>query len=164
MEFRTASLAQLTDIAKLFHACWHVSYKDLLSEEVRGEMTVDEAANLWRPSLVEPNGKETVIGTLGKQIVSVFRIGAEKDNPDNGHLFSLYVDPEVAGQGLGKKSLLEAQTRLSQKGFKTMSLWVFEKNEIAKGLYQSFGFHPTGSSRVDERWKETEIEMSKTLT
>ena len=164
MEFRNASPAQLTDIAKLFHACWHVSYKDLLSAEVRRGMTLDEAANLWRPSLVEPNGKETVIGTLDTQIVSVFRIGTEKENPKNGHLFSLYVDPEVAGQGLGKKSLLEAQTRLSQKGFKTMSLWVFEKNEVAKGLYQSFGFHPTGSSRVDERWKETEIEMSKTLT
>lgn len=164
MEFRNASLAQLTDIAKLFHACWHVSYKDLLSAEVRRGMTLDEAANLWRPSLVEPNGKETVIGTLDTQIVSVFRIGTEKENPKNGHLFSLYVDPEVAGHGLGKKSLLEAQTRLSQKGFKTMSLWVFEKNEVAKGLYQSFGFHPTGSSRVDERWKETEIEMSKTLT
>ena len=164
MKFHTASLAQLTDIAKLFHACWHVSYKDLLSEEVRRGMTLDEAANLWRPSLVEPNGKETVIGTLDTQIVSVFRIGTEKENLKNGHLFSLYVDPEVAGHGLGKKSLLEAQTRLSQKGFKTMSLWVFEKNEVAKGLYQSFGFHPTGSSRVDERWKETEIEMSKTLT
>ena len=164
MKFHTASLAQLTDIAKLFHACWHVSYKDLLSEEVRRGMTLDEAANLWPPSLVEPNGKETVIGTLDTQIVSVFRIGTEKENLKNGHLFSLYVDPEVAGHGLGKKSLLEAQTRLSQKGFKTMSLWVFEKNEVAKGLYQSFGFHPTGSSRVDERWKETEIEMSKTLT
>ncbi|MEN9516389.1 MAG: hypothetical protein RLZZ159_255 [Actinomycetota bacterium] len=164
MEFRTASLAQLTDIAKLFHACWHVSYKDLLSDEVRTQMTLETAANLWQPSLIEPNGKETVLGVLDSKIVSVFRIGADKEKSDIGHLFSLYVDPDVAGQGLGKKSLMEAEARLRQKGFKTMSLWVFEKNEVARGLYASFGFQPTGYTRVDERWKEAEVEMFKTLT
>ncbi|MFM8898018.1 MAG: GNAT family N-acetyltransferase [Actinomycetota bacterium] len=164
VEFLTASLSQLTDISKLFHACWHVSYKNLLSDEVRTHMTLEEAANLWRPSLIEPNGRETVVGVLDSQIVSVFRIGADKDNPEGGHLFSLYVNPDKAGHGIGKKSLAEAETRLRQRSFNTMTLWVFEKNEIAKRLYRSFGFHPTGSSRVDERWKEAEVEMFKTIT
>ena len=164
MEFRTATLDDLADIAKLFHACWHISYADLLSPEVRTEMNLTEAANLWRPSLVDPKDKETVIGVLDSAVVSVFRIGSEKENPANGHLFSLYVDPEVAGKGLGKKSLSEAEYRLRNKGFNSMSLWVFEKNAVARGLYQSFGFQPTGLTRVDERWKETEVEMRKELT
>ena len=164
MEFRTATLDNLADTAKLFHACWHISYADLLSPEVRTDMNLVEAENLWRPSLVDPKDKETVIGIMDSRLVSVFRIGSEKDNPSNGHLFSLYVDPKVAGKGLGKKSLSEAELRLGKKGFKSMSLWVFEKNAIAKGLYQSFGFTPTGRSRVDERWKETEVEMRKELT
>lgn len=164
MEFRTATLNDLPEIAKLFHACWQISYADLLSPQVRNEMTVEEAANLWKPSLVDPKDKETVIGVLESKLVAVFRIGTEKDNPNNGHLFSLYVNPEAAGKGLGKKSLTEAESRLRKKGFESMSLWVFEKNAIAKGLYQSFGFQPTDLTRVDERWKETEVEMRKELT
>jgi ribosomal protein S18 acetylase RimI-like enzyme len=164
MEFRTASLAQLNDIATLFHACWHISYKNLLTEEVRTKMTLDEAACLWRPSLTDSNSKETILGTINSRIVSVFRIGADKDNLQSGHLFSLYVDPDVAGQGFGKKSLMEAEERLRRKGFEVVTLWVFDKNEVAKSLYKRLGFHPTGFSRVDERWKETEVEMSKVLT
>lgn len=126
-------------------------------------MSLAESENLWRPSIIEPKDKETVVGILDSKMVSVFRIGSEKDNPNSGHLFSLYVSPDAAGAGLGKKSLSEAQARLSRKGFKSMSLWVFDKNERAKGLYQSFGFQPTGATKVDERWKLNEIEMRKEL-
>ena len=85
MEFRTATLDNLADIAKLFHACWHISYADLLSAEVRTDMNLVEAENLWRPSLVDPKDKETVIGIMDSRLVSVFRIGSEKDNPSNDH-------------------------------------------------------------------------------
>ncbi|MBU3692854.1 MAG: GNAT family N-acetyltransferase [Candidatus Nanopelagicaceae bacterium] len=164
MEFRTASLSDLSDIAALFHACWHISYKDLLSAEVRSEMTLDNSADLWRPSLIDPKGKETVVGILDSKIASVFRIGEDKDDSTLGHLFSLYVDPKVAGKGLGKASLNMAAEKLAEKGFKSMSLWVFEKNAIARNLYQGFGFQLTGESRVDERWKENEVKMRKEFT
>lgn len=164
MEFRTASLSDLSDITVLFHACWHISYKELLSADVRGEMTLEKSADLWRPSLVDPKGKETVIGILDSKIASVFRIGEDKDDPAFGHLFSLYVDPKVSGKGLGKASLTKAAEKLAEKGFKSMSLWVFEKNAIARNLYQGFGFQLTGESRVDERWKENEVKMLKEFT
>lgn len=164
MEFRTASLSDLSDIAELFHACWHISYKDLLSVDVRAEMTLENSADLWRPSLIDPNGKETVVGTLDSKVVSVFRVGPDKDDPSLGHLFSLYVDPKVAGKGLGKASLTMAADKLAEKGFISMSLWVFEKNTIARNLYQGFGFQLTGESRIDERWKENEVKMRKEFT
>ncbi len=164
MEFRVASLSDLNDISKLFHACWHISYINLLSADVRAEMTLENSKDLWRPSLLDPQGKETVVGILDSTIVSVFRIGADKDDPSLGHLFSLYVDPKLAGKGLGKTSLTEAAANLADRGFKSMSLWVFEKNTIARNLYQGFGFQLTGLTRVDERWKENEIKMRKDFT
>ena len=164
MEFRTASLSDLKDIALLFHACWHISYATLLADEVRAEMTLENSADLWRPSLIDPKDRETIVGILDSKIVSVFRIGEDKDDPTLGHLFSLYVDPKVAGKGLGKSSLTKAADKLAEKGFKSMSLWVFEKNAIARNLYQGFGFQLTGESRVDERWKENEVKMRKEFT
>jgi ribosomal protein S18 acetylase RimI-like enzyme len=164
MQFRTASVADLKDIAALFHDCWQISYVNLLSTHVRAEMTLENSAKLWRPSLVEPKDKETVVGILDSTIVTVFRIGVDNDDPSLGHLFSLYVDPKHAGKGLGKTSLIKAADKLGERGFESMSLWVFENNKIARNLYQAFGFQLTGESRIDERWKETEVKMWKELT
>lgn len=164
MEFRDATLDDLDEIATLFHSCWHISYADLLSREVREAMTLDSAKELWRPSLIEPKGKSTVIGTAESKLVSVFRIGPDPSNNGRGHLFSLYVDPAASGKGFGRASLTEAGDRLERSGFKEISLWVFAQNEIARGLYESFGFAPTGITRIDDRWRESEIEMLKVVS
>jgi len=164
MEFRVAQLDDLAAIAELFHACWQLSYADLLSAEVRSAMTLDSAADLWRPGLVEPLGRETVVGIQGDEIVSVFRIGTDKDEPARGHLFSLYVAPSSAGKGVGMATLSAAVERIAKQGFPEISLWVFARNERAKALYTRAGFVETGRNRRDERWRELEIEMLRSLT
>ena len=163
MNFQNASLTNLDEIASLFHACWHISYRDILSEKVIEAMTFENARDLWRPALVEPRDRETVIGYKENDPVSVFRIGKDSINETRGHLFSLYVAPEAAGRGHGRASLKEAIARLVAKNESEVSLWVFDKNSLAKSLYSSAGFIPTGESRVDDRWQELEIEMLKAL-
>ena len=163
MEFRLAELDDLTEIAALFHACWHLSYADLLSEEVRTAMTLESAIELWRPGLTEPLDRQTVVGVAGEKIVSVFRIGADKDLSERGHLFSLYVAPSSAGKGIGMSTLNAAIERLSERGFAAISLWVFARNERAKALYARAGFTESGRTRSDERWRELEIEMLRSL-
>lgn len=164
MEFRTAQLEDLPAIAELFHACWHRSYAELLSEEVRTAMTLASAADLWRPALVEPLDRETIVGVEADRIVSVFRIGKDKDDSNRGHLFSLYVAPDNAGKGIGTATLTEAVERVSARGFPAISLWVFAANDRAKGLYGRAGFVASGRTRRDDRWRELEIEMVKPLT
>jgi ribosomal protein S18 acetylase RimI-like enzyme len=164
MEFRDAKVDDLEDIASLFHACWHIAYAEILSDEVIAAMTLESAGNLWRPSLVDPKDKETVIGLDAGSLVSVFRVGSDPSDGAIGHLFSLYVDPAAAGKGFGKKSLAEASLRLKNRGFSDMSLWVFADNAVARGLYTSAGFVESGKSRTDERWKLLEIELVKKIT
>ena len=164
MQFKAASLDDLAAISRIFHSCWHISYQDLLKEKVRSDMTLEAAAELWRPSLEDPQGRETVLGIFNDIPVSVFRIGPDKEFVGRGHLFSIYVSPDFSGIGLGGKTLTEALKRLSDKRFSEISLWVFEKNQRANGMYAKFGFKPTGKSRIDNRWQENEIELLKTNT
>jgi ribosomal protein S18 acetylase RimI-like enzyme len=163
VKFQSASLANLDEIASLFHACWHISYRDLLSENVIEAMSMESARELWRPGLVEPKDRQTILGFEDNNLVSVFRIGNDPLSETRGHLFSLYVAPEAAGRGYGRASLEEAIARLVAKNEREVSLWVFDKNSLAKSLYSSAGFTPTGASRVDDRWQELEIEMLKAL-
>jgi ribosomal protein S18 acetylase RimI-like enzyme len=163
MKFQSASLADLDIIANLFHSCWHISYKELLSENVINAMDIESARDLWRPALIEPKDRDTVLGFAENRLVSLFRIGKDPRNETRGHLFSLYVTPEAAGRGYGRTSLNEANERLSARGEREISLWVFDKNSVAKALYASAGFVPTGEERIDDRWRELEIEMLKSL-
>lgn len=164
MEFRTATLRDLEKIAKLFRNCWQISYAELLKEDVRSAMTLESAMELWKPSLINPNGKETVMALEDSKLVAVFRIGPDPIKSERGHLFSLYVDPAVAGKGYGRKSLTEATSRLKARGFSEISLWVFAANKPAGALYESSGFEVTGVTRMDERWQENEVEMLKALS
>lgn len=163
MKFQSASLADLDIIANLFHACWHISYKELLSENVINAMDIESARDLWRPALIEPRNRDTVLGFAENRLVSVFRIGKDPRNETRGHLFSLYVAPEAAGLGYGRATLNVASERLSERGEREVSLWVFDKNSPAKSLYSRAGFVPTGEKRIDDRWQELEIEMLKSL-
>jgi ribosomal protein S18 acetylase RimI-like enzyme len=159
MEFRDATVDDLPVIASIFLRCWTISYASVLSESARESFSPESAEQLWRTSIETPGDKQTVLLLDGENIVGVFRIGSDKDDVSRGHLFSLYVDPEYAGRGFGKKGLQEAKDRIAGRGFSEMTLWVFADNEIANSLYLKNGFTPTGKSRTTPEWAALEIEL-----
>jgi ribosomal protein S18 acetylase RimI-like enzyme len=159
MEFRDATVDDLPIIAAIFLRCWTISYASVLSESSRESFTPESAEQLWRTSIETPGDKQTFLLLDGENIVGVFRIGSDKDDVSRGHLFSLYVDPEYAGRGFGKKGLQEAKSRIAGRGFSEMTLWVFADNEIANSLYLKNGFTPTGKSRTTPQWAALEIEL-----
>lgn len=146
-------------IVRIFRACWQESYRDLLSDDVRGAMTIEKARELWLPALTPNSDRETLVACIGESPIGVSRIGRDPDFSDRGHLFSLYIEPEYAGKGFGKALLTAALGRLSERGSKEISLWVFKANLGALELYKKMGFKPTGRERTDARWQSLEIEM-----
>lgn len=156
---RPASESDLDSLVTIFRACWLTSYKDILSQTVRDEMTQDKTREMWANS-VQPHPERTtfVIEEDGAP-VGMARIGRDVVNVDRGHLFSLYVHPDNAGRGLGKKLLRHSLGFLRENGFSEISLWVFKNNTPTRNLYSSLGFVETGQERIDDRWKNLEIEM-----
>lgn len=161
MEFRLATIEDIDSIGEIFHQCWQISYKEILSQEVRDSMDLASAKELWAGSLLNPDSKETYLGIDEGRIVSIFRLGRDVDLIGTGHLFSLYVHPISAGKGFGSQTLQFVIQRLKSLGFQQISLWVFESNSIARSLYVSKGFQVTGLKRTDDRWKIPEIQMIK---
>lgn len=159
MKVRPGKAEDLDAVVRIFRTCWQESYRDLLSEDVRTAMSVEKAEELWRPALTSKSDRETLIACIAENPIGVARIGGDSDFPDRGHLFSLYIEPKYAGKGFGKALLAAALSRLSERGSKEISLWVFKANLGAIGLYRKMGFEPTGRERTDTRWQSLEIEM-----
>jgi ribosomal protein S18 acetylase RimI-like enzyme len=159
MQLKSAEIKDLAAIANLFLRCWTISYASVLSASARSAFDFESAKELWRTSIENPGDKQTLLVLEGEDVVAVFRIGSDKDEPTRGHLFSLYVDPDFAGRGYGKFALTEAMERNRIAGFNLMTLWVFAENERANSLYLKNGFSATGKSRVTPEWGAVEIEL-----
>ena len=156
---RAATASDLDSVVEIFTACWHESYRELLSERVRKEMTTRKARELWLPAFATADERETLLALLDNQPIGVARIGPSPEVPDRGHLFSLYIHPKYAEKGFGKALLLQGLDRLEALGLVPITLWVFKANLGAQGLYKKCGFEATGNQRTDERWGAPEIEM-----
>ena len=112
------------------------------------KMDSDASQEIWRNALSNNPERETILAIENGVLVGFFRVGPDKSDLTRGHLFSLYVSPDFAGQGFGKKLLSSAIELIAKNGFKQVSLWVFDETIIAKSLYAKFGFEPTGESRT----------------
>jgi len=156
---RTATTADLDALVEIFRACWLTSYKDILPQSVRDEMSVEKAREMWALSVTPHPERTTFVIEQDGMVVGVARVGTDISNSARGHLFSLYVHPDNAGRGLGKLLLRHALASLREKEFKEITLWVFKNNAPTRNLYSSLGFLETGQERIDERWKIPEIEM-----
>ena len=156
---RPVSESDLDSLVTIFRACWLTSYKDILSQTVRDEMTQDKTREMWAKSVQSHPERTTFVIEEDGAPVGMARIGRDVINVDRGHLFSLYVHPDNAGRGLGKKLLRHSLGFLRENGFSEISLWVFKNNTPTRNLYSSLGFVKTGQERIDDRWKNLEIEM-----
>ncbi len=74
-------------------------------------------------------------------------------DPDDGHvwLYRLMIDHRFQHQGLGRAALREVTREVHEElGAQVLRLGVAPENAIAKSLYESFGFLPTGQSICGE--------------
>lgn len=159
VNFREAETSDIEAISALFLRCWHNSYKSILNVDARESMTASSSQNMWTDALSKNPGRVTIMGYVDNVLVGFFRCGPDKNDAKRGHLYSLYVDPDSAGRGFGKELMSKAVENIMNRGFKVMSLWVFEGNIPARTLYEKFSFMPTGNTRVTPEWGATEIEM-----
>lgn len=159
MEIRPVKNADLGSLVTIFRACWNISYRDLISEEVRASMDIDAATKLLTPAANPIPGRFTLVATKDGADLGFASFGSDSENPELGHLFSLYVAPKSAGQGIGGKLLSEVISTLTKSGKPDISLWVFKDNPTAIGLYRKFQFDLTGREKIDERWQIPQIEL-----
>jgi ribosomal protein S18 acetylase RimI-like enzyme len=158
MQIRPVESSDLGSLVTIFRACWNISYRDLISAEVRKAMDVATTTNLLIASANPKPGRFTRVAT-GDEALGFASFGSDADDESRGHLFSLYVSPESAGKGVGSELLNEVISELDKIGKPEITLWVFKENPTAIGLYRKFGFVETGREKTDERWQIPQIEM-----
>jgi GNAT superfamily N-acetyltransferase len=162
-ELREAAAADVDAVAALFLRCWR-AYVDVLPPHVIDVFDEAGARELWQRALGAPRaGTRGVIAVAGARVLGVARMGRDPDDARAGHVFSLYVDPDSQGSGVGGRLLAEAEAWFRSAGLKEATLWVFEANERARGFYSGRGWSPDGGSRVEPEFGQPEVRLRRRL-
>lgn len=107
---------------------------------------------IWTRRVGERDGGRTVlVAEMDGEVVGFAYLGPSPD-PDragDGHLFSIHLDPERRGRGLGASLMDEVVRLLALAGFGHATLWVMEANQPAQRFYRRLGWRPDGARRIE---------------
>jgi len=106
------------------------------------------------------SGERIWIVENGEQIVG--SVAIVKFSEKEAQLRWLLLDPEVRGQGIGRKLVEEALDFCRDAGYSSVFLWTVDTLPIAAKLYQSVGFKPT-EELTHELWGSMVTEVKYEL-
>lgn len=158
---RAAAAADLDDVVAVFRACWTVSYRDVLPEEVIATIDPPAAQALWQRAFATAGADELLVAERGGHVLGVARWAVTA--PGVGWLHSLYVDPHAQGGGVGGALLAAVEARLRAAGVATAHLWAFGANARGRRFYAAQGWRLDGETRVEEQFGEPEVRFTKQL-
>jgi L-amino acid N-acyltransferase YncA len=152
---RNATLADAARIAAIYNvgiAERGATFETTL--RTPGEMAARITANPRHPVLVaECDG--TVVGWAG---ISGYRSRACYDGVGE---FSIYVDPDVRGQGVGRQLLTALIDRAASLGYWKLLSRIFTFNAASRALCRACGFREVGvyekHAQLDGRWLDVVI-------
>jgi GNAT superfamily N-acetyltransferase len=152
VEIRAATSEDIESIARIHVACWKTAYRGILPDATLDALRVEQREELWRRWIAGP-GVHALVGVRDGRIVGFTRLCPARvieDPPEAAaEVTHLYVDPAVQSSGAGRALLERALAIAHSSGYRTLVLWVLEKNLIARRFYRRFGLSPDGARHTD---------------
>lgn len=145
--------AEIKSKAYVHWRSWHEAYADLVSQEYLDRLTLEkceEIAFKWSKNILIAKDADHVIGFVGYG-------DREKDDPETGEIFALYVLSEFYGKGVAQQLMNAALEQL--KSYPQICLWVLKENKRAIRFYQKCGFVADGEELIVSNLGAAEIRM-----
>lgn len=138
VSIRAATAADAGAIAHVHVESWRTTYAGIVPE---GYLTgLDEVlrAKLWHEFLT--SGSLVLVAERGGQTVGFAHGGANRAAPEDcdGELYAIYLLRDAQRHGAGTALLRSIAASLVTRGFKSMAVWVLERNP-ARNFYEKMG-------------------------
>lgn len=124
-------------VSHIYEESWKWAYRGIVPQSYLDSIP----AGSWAPSLSD-FGRKTLVMLEGETYIgtSSYCEARLSDFAGFGEIVSIYLLPEYAGRGYGRKLLSAAVDELAELGYQDIYLWVLEENHRARDFYQKFGF------------------------
>ncbi len=147
---RLATVLDVTRIAEIHIASWRKAYAGIVPQDFLDAMDVEERKARWTRSFLRTTCT-LIVAEVDNNVVGFCDSGKNRDAdlPETtAELYTIYLDPEVWGQGLGAELWKAASQMLTDQGFTSASVWVIADNARAIRFYEQMSFVFDGTSKV----------------
>ena len=134
---RNMTPGDIPEVQKLYTAGWQNAFKGIVPQDYLEQMNLDN----WAPPL-----DGAYVLTDGEKVLGTSSIAGARDKAFAGwgEIISVYVLPNLIGQGYGHILFTFAVEKLLSLGFHKIYLTVFEDNLRARAFYEKHGFAQDG--------------------
>jgi GntR family transcriptional regulator len=160
-----ATPADVEAIGSIHARSWAATYPDIAPP------TEDREREVWTDRIATPvRGRSTLVAKSGGRVVGFAHLGPSPDTDHDprstGQIYSIHVDPELVGAGIGRSLMGAAGRRLRDNGFDVATLWVVVDNHRARRFYTRLGWRPDGVTRreplaLEARHGGVEVEVHR---
>ena len=134
-------------MAKVRIASWRETYPGLLPEPMLARLSIADEAIRWQRMLDRPRAWGGAVSFVADQRGSLVGYGScseqrallLRDRGFTGEISELYVLRCAQRQGAGSGLMKAMAGALLGRGHRAMSLWVLDRNMVARRFYESLG-------------------------
>ena len=151
LEIRRAGPEDASSIAEVHSRSFRSSYAHLPVTRRSAETGLEGRVVVWDERL-RGSDRTTLVALGDDRVVGFVHLGQSPDDDADattGHVFSVHVDPDLTGRGIGGQLVMAATTALASDGYRAATLWVLAENERARRFYQRLGWEGDGSVRTE---------------
>ena len=136
---RAARPGDADDIARVYIDSWHDTYPGTLPVALLSRMTQRGQSARWK-AVIAARGRHRVMVAEAQHIVGMASFGPARDTGSgfDSEVYTLYVDPDYFGQGVGRALLDGCFEALRDKGCRTCIIWAHARNN-ARFFYEAMG-------------------------
>jgi GNAT superfamily N-acetyltransferase len=143
---RDAGIDDVEAIARVQVRSWQEAYAHVFAAEDLAELSVERRQEVAREALGSAVG---LVAERDGEVLGFAFAGPSRDTEGVAELYSIYVDPNDWGTGLGRELILEVERRLREHGFSGAELWVLEDNPRGRRFYEAAGWSSADARPIE---------------
>ena len=146
---RDATREDAGGIARVQLESWRKTYRQHLPAEFLAGLSVERRKATWQEWLENP-AAPTLVAEVDGRIIGFVGVGPSRDEAGHAELYTIYVEPEHIGTGVGRALMQAGIERMRELGYEEATLWVLDGNDRAERFYAIAGWRREDAVKLEE--------------
>jgi L-amino acid N-acyltransferase YncA len=154
---REGALADASAIASIHVRAWQSAYRGQMPDALLDSRSVEDREERWRRAFARRAAGEPFpriwVAERDGHVIGFASGGPSQDDdaaPETGEIYTVYLEPEVVGTGVGRELFARAVQDLRRVGFERATLWVLTSNAPTRRFYEAAGWHFDGAEKIED--------------
>lgn len=143
MSIRPARPDDAAQLAGVHIRAWHETYRGIMPDKALDELSIARSREGWEKRLAALPQRQFVAVALDnlERVVGFVAAGPSRlaELPTDGEVFAINLVNEAKRRGHGVRLMHAAAVHLIDCGFRSVGLWVLERNAGARKFYERLG-------------------------